>query len=342
MSVSQSLIITSIASPNEVLKGYAGECLRRGIDFIIIGDRKSPPDFTLPGSDFWSMDRQMESGFKTSDIIPENHYSRKNIGYLVAVGRGTERILETDDDNFPYPGFWENSGMDISGSPVGEMEGAEVINRGWVNIYSLFTDEMIWPRGFPLESLESPDKIEIKERQKHFCPIQQGLADDNPDVDAVYRLTRELPLKFQEGLTFMLGKGSWCPFNSQNTVWFKEAYPLLYLPSYCSFRMTDIWRSFVAQRIAWEYDWKIAFYSPTVYQERNEHNLMKDFRDEVPGYLNNARIARELESLKLSGRQEDIFSNLVRCYEKLIGMDLVGGEELEILEAWKGDLQSIL
>ena len=54
-------------------------------------------------------------------------------------------------------------------------------------------------------------------------------------------------------------------------------YPLLYLPAYCSFRMTDIWRSFVAQRIAWENGWRLLFHGPTMEQERNVHDLMKDF-----------------------------------------------------------------
>ncbi|MHC4265647.1 MAG: STELLO glycosyltransferase family protein, partial [Planctomycetota bacterium] len=68
-------------------------------------------------------------------------------------------------------------------------------------------------------------------------------ADDNPDVDAVYRLTQRLPLTFRKDRRLALGNGSKCPFNSQNTTWFPDAYPLLYLPAYCSFRMTDIWRS---------------------------------------------------------------------------------------------------
>jgi hypothetical protein len=63
-----------------------------------------------------------------------------------------------------------------------------------------------------------------------------------------------------------LGAGAWSPFNSQNTAWYPKAYPLLYLPSYCSFRMTDIWRSFVAQRIAWENGWAVLFKSPDVYR----------------------------------------------------------------------------
>lgn len=63
--------------------------------------------------------------------------------------------------------------------------------------------------------------------------------------------------------------------------------------------MTDIWRSFVAQRIAWENDWAILFHEATVWQERNEHNLMKDFTDEVSGYLHNEPIGDALGELSL-------------------------------------------
>ncbi|MFC2115738.1 STELLO glycosyltransferase family protein [Bacteroidota bacterium] len=334
MKASRSLVITTIATPNMALQGYATECRRRDIDFIVVGDRKSPHDFSLPGSDFWSLERQKESEFRAASIIPENHYARKNIGYLASIKKGHNVIMETDDDNIPYDTFWKTSEREFMGTMIS--------HKDWVNVFSLFSGEKIWPRGFPLEHLEKDATLQTGGSEKHHCPIQQGLADENPDVDAVFRLTHKLPLKFQKNLSFVLDKGSWCPFNSQNTVWFKEAFPLLYLPSNCSFRMTDIWRSFVAQRIAWEYGWKIAFYSPTVYQERNEHNLLKDFEDEVPGYLNNAKIASTLELVNLSDRQEDIFGNLFKCYQALIKMNLVGKEEIDILQQWIHDLQKIL
>ena len=117
------------------------------------------------------------------------------------------------------------------------------------------------------------------------CPIQQGLVDGDPDVDAVYRLVLDLPFRFERGASVALGTGAWCPFNSQNTSWWPDAYALMYLPAYCSFRMTDIWRSFVAQRIAWENGWSVLFREATVRQRRNPHDLMRDFRDEVPGYV---------------------------------------------------------
>ena len=129
-------------------------------------------------------------------------------------------------------------------------------------MYRYFSDANIWPRGLPLDAIndEIPEWAQLPEMQAD-CPIQQGMADENPDVDAVYRLVLSLPINFRRDRRIALGRGAWCPFNSQNTTWFREAFPLLYLPAYCSFRMTDIWRSFIAQRIAWECGWSVLFTS---------------------------------------------------------------------------------
>jgi hypothetical protein len=209
-----------------------------------------------------------------------------------------------------------------------------------VNVYRYFTASQIWPRGLPLDTINQPcPDIEKLPTDYVYCPIQQGLANQNPDVDAIYRLVLPLPIDFQDNIHIALGKGAWCPFNSQNTVWFPPAYPLLYLPAYCSFRMTDIWRSFVAQRICWENGWHILFKSPTVYQERNEHNLMQDFGDEVSGYLNNSKIAKLLDDLSLLSGESNIPDNLRKCYNAMIQEDLLHTKESELLEAWLEDIK---
>ena len=132
----------------------------------------------------------------------------------------------------------------------------------------------------------------------------------------------------------MLGGGAWCPFNSQNTTWWADAFPLMYLPAHCSFRMTDIWRGFVAQRIAWENGWSILFHEPTVWQDRNEHNLMRDFEDEIPGYLLNRKIAEKLAKLHLVPGRDHMGENLLICYRALIELGAVGPQELPLIEAW--------
>ncbi len=327
MHKNTSLIITSISAPNSVMKSIAEGCRKNNIRFIIIGDTKSPATFELDGCRFYSIDEQKNLEFRLSAVLPEKHYSRKNIGYLIAAK--DEVIIETDDDNFPRDDFWNARKKNLN---------AESVRRiGWVNVYRYFSKNNIWPRGLPLENIlenNYPDGVE----KEIISPIQQGLADENPDVDAVYRMCRELPASFNRRAPVALEENSWCPFNSQNTTWFREAFPLLYLPSYCSFRMTDIWRSFVAQRIAWTCGWQVMFHQSTVWQERNTHNLLKDFEDEIPGYLNNSKIRILLENLDLKSGTDNISENLARCYDALAENNFIGKEEMILLEKWILDI----
>ena len=329
-----SLVITSIADQeNLILKEFTKECEKNDIPFILIGDTKSPQDFSLEGCNFYSLEGQKRLHFNIANIIPEKHYARKNLGYLIAIEKGTEVIVETDDDNHPRSSFWEKRER--------YTDSFLLENKGWVNIYKYFSDAHIWPRGFALEKLkDSPP--DLLEKGKVLSPIQQGLADENPDVDAVFRLLFSLPVTFDdERENIALGQETICPFNSQNTTWFKEAFSLLYLPSYCSFRMTDIWRSFVAQRIAWECDWNILFHKATVWQDRNEHDLMKNFKDEISGYTNNLQIVKCLKDLSLQRGIKNISENMIQCYEKLIEMKLIDEKERVLLNAWLKDIENI-
>lgn len=334
MNNKTALIVTSIAAPNAVLRTLAAGCLAKGIEFIVIGDVPSPADFRLEGCRFYGLEEQRELGLKFALTCPTRHYARKNIGYLLAMREGVSVMIETDDDNHPTEGFWEERSRHQS---VPTVAGA-----GWVNVYRYFTEANIWPRGLPLDRILSGiPEFERLSQKEVDCPIQQGLADENPDVDAIYRLALPLPQSFRRDRRLALTAGTWSPFNSQNTTWWRDAFPLLYLPAYCSFRMTDIWRSFVAQRISWANDWGILFHEPTVWQERNEHNLMRDFRDEVPGYLNNAAISEALDKLPLKPGLDQLQDNLRVCYEELVRMELVGRQELDLIEAWNTDLEEI-
>lgn len=329
-----AIVVTSISPPNRVLDAIAQGARGAGFEFLVMGDTKSPEDFNLEGCEFHSVARQEESGFSFARLCPTKHYARKNVGYLIAIRRGAPLILETDDDNIPRPEFW---------SERQKRANCRVLDgRGWVNVYSYFTDALIWPRGFPLDAVQQqmPDFASLEDTEVD-CPIQQGLADENPDVDAIYRLLLPLPQNFRNDRRIALGSGSWCPFNSQNTAWWPEAYPLLYLPAYCSFRMTDIWRSFIAQRIAWANGWSVLFHEANVWQERNDHNLMRDFADEVPGYLNNREMGAKLDALQLPSGIENIPANLRLCYQTLVDCGWIGAQELPLLDAWLADLQSL-
>ncbi len=331
MPTKTSLVITSISPPNPVLLSYGEESRRNGVDFIVIGDVKSPPNFNLAGCDFWSIERQRKLGFQLAKTLPERHYARKNLGYLIAMERGAEIIIETDDDNFPKEEFWQERSA-FHAANLAEQ-------AGWINVYRYFTDVPVWPRGFPLEyTKKQVVSLDSFPERESFCPIQQGLADGNPDVDAVYRLVMPLPVSFSARPRLILGRATWSPFNSQNTTWFKAAFPLLYIPSYCNFRMCDIWRGFVALRICWANGWGVLFHGPTVWQERNDHNLLDDFQDEVVGYINNARICEALEKLDIKTGSSNIGENMRKCYQALIDMGVVGTGEIALLDDWMSDI----
>lgn len=68
---------------------------------------------------------------------------------------------------------------------------------------------------------------------------------------------------------------------------------------------------------------------------------MRDFRDELPGYLNNRKIAETLEGLSLAFGVENIAGNLRLCYESLVRIGILETRELDLLEAWIDDLASI-
>ncbi|MDP1794555.1 MAG: STELLO glycosyltransferase family protein [Acidimicrobiales bacterium] len=322
--MTRSLIITSINPPTDTV--VKTRKLRPDWRICVVGDRKSPAEWFHEGVDFLSLDAQLELPFELARKLPVGHYSRKNLGYLVAMQQGAEVIAETDDDNFPYETFLGDISPRLTARPIEE--------RGWVNVYRAYTDARVWPRGFPLEEVRASmaQAPRLGEAREAECHVQQFLADGDPDVDAVYRLVLEGEVLFQRDLDVVLPPEAHCPFNSQNTVWFPAAYPLLYLPSTVSFRMTDIWRSFVTARCLAAAGMSLAFRGPTVYQDRNEHNLIRDFEAEIDGYLRNTDIVDQLSAVNLDGL--DMGAALRRCYVELLGMGLVADEELVLVDLW--------
>ena len=327
-------VITTIQEPTPSVRALASRLGAVGTTALIVGDAKGPVRYELAHTELITLDDQRRLPFTIEKLLPTHHYARKNLGYLLAASRKASCIYETDDDNAPNDA-WQVRTVQTQAQRVG--------SRPWVNVFRLFTEETIWPRGFPLDlvcdaSSYSHDPAAPSEHME--APIQQGLADSAPDVDALWRLLMGRPLMFDPRPSIWLTPGSWCPFNSQSTWWWPSAYPLMYLPAHASSRMTDIWRSFVAQRCLWELGYGLVFHAPEVVQERNPHDLMTDFEDEVPGYLFNRRITDVLAALRLRPGQGAAGDNLFRCYEALVAGGYLPEEELKGVKAWLADLQS--
>ena len=353
-------VITTIQRPTDSVRRLAARLANDQGHLVIAGDTKGPDSFDLSdvigfGANqltFLDIEAQLGTGFRLAELLPTKHYARKNIGYLQAIRSGASCIYETDDDNAPLESWTPRSEyvesavilkvLKKGSDPLEDSERVRPLFQlpSWVNVYRHFSDANIWPRGLPLDRIHAQLEVATdftpvaKPDGTIWAPIQQGLADGSPDVDAIWRLVLDHEFTFNRSESAMLPAGQWCPFNTQTTWWWPAVYPLLYVPSYCSFRMCDIWKSFVAQRCLWEQGTGVVFHAPEVWQERNVHNLLRDFNDEVPGYQQNHRIAEILESTSLQTGLENVAANLKTCYAALIRHEIFPPKEMELVDAW--------
>ena len=243
-------------------------------------------------------------------ILPWNHYSRKNIGYLYALEHGASIIYDTDDDNTPIEDtityFSEKSLM------LQYQTDASA-----VNVYADFGQPRVWPRGFPLKEINQAGSHQFL-LERSFIPIQQGLVNSDPDVDAIFRLTHSQEIEFESTQKpVSLPVKTMCPFNSQNTIFHYDAFWGLVLPITPKFRVCDIWRSYWVQRILWDINASLCFLPATAIQFRNEHDLLKDFADEIDLYLKagefiTAAIGWDCAEVDLGIRILDFMTTLIK------------------------------
>ncbi len=321
------IVITSIFEPTEAVKKFAKI---NDSTLIVIGDKKSPKHYHADNTLFFAVDK--EFGYAIEEYLPYNHYSRKMLGYLYAMQNKADIIIDTDDDNIPLENwkFPEFSG-NFDYVPT---------ESNFVNIYKYFSNQKIWPRGLPLNLIN--EQLPLLNNNKTFkIGFWQGLADADPDVDAIYRLLDNTPCFFDKNKApIVLDNYTYCPFNTQNTACIKDMFPLLYLPSTVTFRFTDILKSLVAQPIMNLYNFHLGFTTATVFQERNEHDYMKDFQSEIPCYLYSGKVIEIVNEVIKA--ENNIYDNLYSSYLALLKEDIVKSDEMRILESWISDCKKLL
>lgn len=322
------IVVTTINYPTQALKKLA---IIPGWRLVVVADKKTPRDWYLDNCEFLSVEKQESLDFALVKLLPWNHYARKNIGYLYAIQHGAKIIYETDDDN-------ELLADEIIMLSSVMCENYSIAHEKLVNCYAYFGKPTIWPRGFPLNHICQSGGINFAQEITQIKPlVQQGLVNGDPDVDAIFRLTRNEIIFFECKDPLVLNKGSFCPFNTQNTVYHYDAFWGLLIPTTVSFRVADIWRSYWVQRLLWDIRAHVCFLAPTAFQVRNEHNLMCDFCDELDLYIKAESLVNFLfgwQSSKrlLSDRIKDLIYELTTLHYF---------EEFEntIVDAWLSDLE---
>lgn len=326
---SKYIVITSIFAPSKAVKRFSKI---PGWQLIVVGDRKTPQDWKLDNVIYLGPEAQEQLDYEIVKRLPWNHYCRKMVGYLYAISHGAEFIADTDDDNEPYDNW-----PDV---PPNEKDFKTLSGVKFINIYRYYTDQFIWPRGLPLDYVLNNDMAR-EDKKTQDVAIWQFLANGDPDVDAIYRLTINKSVEFNDSGPIVLDSGTVCPFNSQNTIFHKSVFPLMFLPAFVTFRFTDILRGLVAQPLLWSHNKRLGFGSATVFQARNAHDYLKDFESEVPVYLNSEKVVDTVNGSLLDEHVGDLSKNLVSAYQRLCDQDIVTDKEVELLNAWITDLHNL-
>jgi hypothetical protein len=276
------IVVTSINPPTSTIKKLA---TLKDWRVVLVGDTKTPKNWTYPGITYLSVEMQVALGLSVTRLIRTRAYQRKNIGYIYAILHGARIIYETDDDNELQVDVVPMISTGSNGvAYMLEYNSTEL----HINHHAHFGQPSTWPRGYPLEAIGDPH-VNNLHRASVVPAVQQGLANGDPDMDAIFRLTRKprdkrIDFSFKQVEPIALPKGSFGPFNAQNTLFTYEGLWATVLPQTVEFRVCDIWRAYYVQRLLWGVGAQLTFVAPYVYQLRNAHTYYDDYVSEKQIY----------------------------------------------------------
>lgn len=273
------IVTTTINRPTEAIERFQS---LPDWELVVIGDKKTPQDYNLKRGVYVPPEEQEKYDKELSDVIGWNCIQRRSFGLLWAHDMGADIVAVVDDDNIPY----EHWGRDL-------IVGKEVE----VNLYH--TDlpafdpvgavdaQRLWHRGYPLQLLSKRDYTKVG-REKIHIDIQADFWDGDPDIDAICRMEHAPECKFDPS-GFPLAGNKMSPFNSQNTFIRGELLKDYFLFPHIG-RMDDIWASYYLQAKGY----RVVYGKPSVYQDRNVHDLVKDMKQEYLGYEHNLSLVTDL------------------------------------------------
>lgn len=283
------IVTTTIQSPTKATLRF---CKMRDWKFVIVGDLKTPHEAykrlekKYSNVTYLSPEYQKKRYKQLSEVIGWRSIQRRNVGFVYAYEEGADVVATIDDDNIPYKTWGENLyiGKTIS---VACYEP----RNGIFDPLSVTKANQLWHRGYPIELLQTRKEVRCIGKIKRKVLVQADLWEGDPDVDAIARLTYRPIVNYSDV------KGPYCsnkisPFNSQNTFLAREVLPFYAVLPYVG-RMDDIWGGYILQKY---FPNSVVYNKPTVYQERNKQDLIKNLENEIIGYRNSLQLIKHLSS----------------------------------------------
>ncbi|XP_074586014.1 putative glycosyltransferase STELLO2 [Curcuma longa] len=343
------IVVSVSAYPTDSLRSLART---KGWQLLAVGNSATPPDWSLKGAIFLSLDQQAGLGFRTVDFLPYHSHVRKSIGYLFAIQHGAKVIFDADDRaEVLGSDLGRHFDVDLAGEaartkhPVLFQYSHADPNRTVVNPYIHFGQRSVWPRGLPLENVGEVGHEEFYTEVfsgRQF--IQQGLSNGLPDVDSVFYYTRKssgletFDISFdEEAPKVALPQGLMAPINSFNTIFHTQAFWGLMLPVSVSSMASDVLRGYWAQRILWEIGGFVTVYPPTIHRADTAEGY--PFAEEKDLHVNVGRLIKFLVSWRSNRRT--LFERILHLSYAMAEEGFWTKQDVQFTAAWLQDLLAI-
>ena len=200
-------IVTTTINIPALLRNYSENAKFHGhsdLDFVVIGDRKSPAgtrefchmiDSQFYSCQYLDIDDQksyLERFPKLWDHLQFDSIQRRNIGILKAYEDGADVIITIDDDNWvmnqDFVGLHRKAGS-FSTLPTYQS------TSGWFNVCSLLEEQNNMPfyhRGYPMGMRwKEAEAFVAVSKAKCKVAVNAGFWLDDPDIDAITRMNHQ-------------------------------------------------------------------------------------------------------------------------------------------------------
>jgi len=312
-------VCTTKGTPTQAILDF----VKQEVDWaiVIVGEEDSP-HFPVTGKNTFYLGaaEQRALGQEHKEIfrlLPSKHSGRKNVGYLYAIMHGAALIWDFEDDNYLKGGVFPDVPAAATIKEVVFDDDCPAFNPLPLVLGAAEATAM-WPRGYPLTLIKSSCEHKVTVGDVSRIGVFQSLADSVPDIDSVCWLTHDTPIKKGEQTdesTYALPKGTLSPYNAMSTLVTKPAFWSLLLPISVHSSVSDIWRSYIAQRLLWDAGLQIAFTPPLVDRNPLHHDYVVGIEEERPFISKSLKLLKYLHAWKgqspaLAGRFEELMVGL--------------------------------
>jgi hypothetical protein len=289
--------------------------------------------------------------------MPFQSFARKNIGYLYAIWNQAQVVLDLDDDNILIRAGGQELLKHYS-------NGVGRINDKTLHVQTVRMDKSYqnkamnpfplmgpsisgtWPRGLPLTVVQAEEAHgqgdAVRLLQYPNIGIIQSVCNHDPDVDAIYRLTRQLPVDFsRSSRPLMIPSNLYTPYNAQATLHYPATHWGMYLPMTVTGRVSDIWRSYIVQRLLRELETplRILYSPPWVIQIRNAHDYLEDMAAEQHLYMRTETLLDYLDSWQASSEATTLPQRILELWPALYERNYVEVDDVLAIKEWLDALQ---